>query len=107
MLHRIHSLLVVAALALLVAPASAAAVAVVPSNSTTPAPAPGFQLDLARRFSSTVAQLREKRSPSKTSKVGLAGARKRTFSDELLDMIKGALLLLFHLFSVGPFVLTA
>ncbi|TNY18163.1 protein priA [Rhodotorula diobovata] len=89
MLHRIHSLLVVAALALLVAPASAAAVAVVPSNSTTPAPAPGFQLDLARRFSSTVAQLREKRSPSKTSKVGLAGARKRTFSDELLDMIKG------------------
>ncbi|GAA5898559.1 hypothetical protein JCM8208_004697 [Rhodotorula glutinis] len=91
MLHRLHCLVVLAALALLVAPsparASPAAVVLAPCNSTAPAPA--FQLNLAQRISTTVQQLRERRSPTKTSRLGLAGVRKRTFSDELLDLIKG------------------
>ncbi|GAA5936814.1 hypothetical protein JCM3775_002714 [Rhodotorula graminis] len=94
MLHRIHCLVVLAALlALVVAPAPAraspapAVVVVAPSSNSTDAPA--FQLNLAKRISTTVKQLRERRSPTKTSRVGLAGARKRTFSDELLDLIKG------------------
>ncbi|GAA6047976.1 hypothetical protein JCM3770_006452 [Rhodotorula araucariae] len=83
MLRSVHCLLLVAALALVVAPAAAAAVNA--GNSTTPA----FQLNLAQRFSSTVAKVKEKRAPSKTSRVGLAGVKKRTLSDDLLDMIKG------------------
>lgn len=99
MLHRIHCLLVLAALAVLAAPAARAsptALDLVPSNSTAPAPAystapaPAFQLNLAQRISTRVKQLRERRSPTKTSRIGLAGVRKRTFSDELLDLIKGA-----------------
>ncbi|BGP45331.1 hypothetical protein JCM10450v2_001149 [Rhodotorula kratochvilovae] len=82
MLRRVHCLLLIAALALLVAPAAA----VNAGNLTT---TPAFQLNLAERFSSTVARIKEKRAPSKTSKVGLAGMKKRTLSDELLDMIKG------------------
>jgi len=93
MLHRIHCLLVLAALALLAAPAARAsptALDLAPSNATQAAPAPAFQLNLAQRISTRVKQLRERRSPTKTSRIGLAGVRKRTFSDELLDLIKGA-----------------
>lgn len=86
MLARLHLLALLSAIAFLSTTASAAAVAEQPFNSTSPA----FQLNLARRFSSTVAQLKSRREASqKRSKVGLEGPRKRTVSDELIALIKG------------------
>ncbi|BGO88787.1 hypothetical protein NBRC10512_006927 [Rhodotorula toruloides] len=87
MLARLHLLALLSALAFLSTTASAAALLEQPSNSTSPA----FQLNLARRFSSTVAQLKSRRGGSdKRSKVGLEGPRKRTVSDELIALIKAA-----------------
>ncbi|BGP13195.1 hypothetical protein JCM10213v2_001114 [Rhodosporidiobolus nylandii] len=81
MLRTLPSLFIL--LAALVVVASSPAAAVNPGNST----APGFQLDLSRRFSSTVEMLKTRRGPSKTSK---ASTRKRTVSEELLAMLKSA-----------------
>ncbi|GAA5979006.1 hypothetical protein JCM10908_002769 [Rhodotorula pacifica] len=82
MLHRLNCLVLLAALALLASPAVAAAVDVEQLEQRSLPETP--KLDLARRFTSPFAQLRER----KTSRVGLAGAKKRTLSDELLAMLK-------------------
>lgn len=97
MLHRLNCLVLLAALALLASPATAAAVdvEVVAERSLPETP----QLSLARRFTSSFAQLRER----KTSRVGLAGAQKRTLSDELLAMLKGEFLFYFRFFCGATF----
>ncbi|GAA5860417.1 hypothetical protein JCM3774_000412 [Rhodotorula dairenensis] len=81
MLHQLNCLVLLAALALLASPATAAAVDTEVGERSLPETP---QLSLARRFTSSFAQLRER----KTSRVGLAGAKKRTLSDELLAMLK-------------------
>lgn len=84
MLQRLHCLLLLAAVAFLASPATSAAVAVDAAAEQALPETPN--LNLARRFTSPFAQLRERR----TSRVGLAGAqKKRTLSDELLDMLRG------------------
>lgn len=86
MLQRVHCILLLAALALLASPATAAAVAVdAPAAEAALSESP--KDSLVRRFTSPFAQLRER----KTSRVGLAGAKKRTLSDELLSLLSGEL----------------
>ncbi|GAA5857591.1 hypothetical protein JCM8547_004285 [Rhodosporidiobolus lusitaniae] len=88
-----HLFLLVAALLVV---ASSPAAALNPGNSTTP----GFQLDLSRRFTSTVAMLKSKRAPTKTSRAGIA--KKRSISDELLSMLKAATNILAPMSSAHP-----
>lgn len=78
---RLVSLFVLLAAAVLVA-SSPTASSIEPRDS----PEPAFQLDLSKRFSSTVALLKSRRGPTKTSKVGIT--KKRSLSDELLSMLK-------------------
>ncbi|GAA6015688.1 hypothetical protein JCM10207_008174 [Rhodosporidiobolus poonsookiae] len=81
MFRRLYTLFLVFAALLVLASSPAAAL-----NADKPS-SPGFQLDLARRFTSTVASLKA-RGPSKTSKTGIL--KKRTVSEELLSMLKAA-----------------
>ncbi|GAA5826262.1 hypothetical protein JCM11251_007228 [Rhodosporidiobolus azoricus] len=82
MLRRLPSLLILLATLVVLVAASPAPVA------EAVVPAQGFQLDLSRRFSSTVAALKSKRGPTKTSKAGIK--RELTVSDKLLSMLKAA-----------------
>ncbi|GAA5974165.1 hypothetical protein JCM11641_003476 [Rhodosporidiobolus odoratus] len=84
MFARLPSLFIL--LAAIVVVASSPEAALNAGNSTTPA----FQLDLSRRFSSTVELLKHRRrdAPTKTSRAGMT--RKRTMSEELLAMLKAA-----------------
>lgn len=84
MLHNLNCLALLAALALLASPSTAAAVEVQQLEQRSLAETPA-KLSLARRFTSSFAQLRER----KFSRVGLSGAKKRTLSDDLLAMLKG------------------
>ncbi|GAA5912017.1 hypothetical protein JCM6882_002008 [Rhodosporidiobolus microsporus] len=94
MLRRLPSLfLLLATLVVLVAASPAPAPV---DADTSPA---GFQLDLSRRFSSTVALLKS-RGPTKTSKAGIA--RKRSVSEELLAMLKSAATILSPSASAHP-----
>ncbi|KWU45807.1 hypothetical protein RHOSPDRAFT_28684 [Rhodotorula sp. JG-1b] len=83
MLHNLNCLALLAALALLASPSTAAAVEVQQLEQRSLAETPA-KLSLARRFTSSFAQLRER----KFSRVGLSGAKKRTLSDDLLAMLK-------------------
>ncbi|GAA6029953.1 hypothetical protein JCM8097_009186 [Rhodosporidiobolus ruineniae] len=94
MLRRLPSLFLL--LAAVVVLASSPAVALNSGNSTTP----GFQLDLSKRFTSTVSLLKSRRGPTKTSKNGLE--RKRSLSDELLAMLKSAATILSPSASAHP-----
>ncbi|GAA5877581.1 hypothetical protein JCM1840_005848 [Sporobolomyces johnsonii] len=90
MLRSIPSFLLLAALVLLVSPSWAVAVPAPDANPDTSLASSGsFQLNLARRFTSTVAQLKS-RSGRFVGATKTSRAKPRSLSDELLAMLKAA-----------------